>query len=412
MQKNKNLLTDKLGEVKIRIDTLQYNQGKELGIIDNLKKKKYNKFIEEYNNKKNTSFIEKRIKKLKDENEKMQLIMKKDLKKQIEKKNNEINDKEKKEEQKREALLKKIHDEERKDIEKRKKKNTEILLKIKQNINKGPKDKIYLYQKKEDKFLSDENNLVKLENIKRKALMKHINLNEFSEMRKNYEQIKSKKVLESNLKIENIKKSWAKRHKLLPLYINPLSKLITEENNKTKLDEKNKLLKIKNLKTLQKNYSKEKIPKPIKLIKDKINPNESINENINENNNLKIIKPYFSKSNSYSNILRQKIINNYKLKQKNKSLQENITEDNEEIEYKYQSNKNKSYDKNKEKKNDVVDYLKERREIRELNKKRRKSFAGLLSMDYAGTNEIKKLIKNKGIDDNILKIAKYKLDTN
>ena len=29
LQKNKNLLTDKLGEVKIRIETLQYNQGKE-----------------------------------------------------------------------------------------------------------------------------------------------------------------------------------------------------------------------------------------------------------------------------------------------------------------------------------------------------------------------------------------------
>ena len=201
LQKNRNLYTDKLGEIKIRIDTLQYNQGKELGIIDNLKKKKYNKFIEEYNNKKNNSLIEKKIKKLRDESEKMHLIMQKDLKKQIDRKNNEINDKEKKEEQKREALLKKMHDEEREDIEKRKKKNTEILLKIKENINKRPKDKIYLYQKKKDKFLSDENNLVKLEKIKRKAFMKHINLNEFSEMRKNYEQIKSKKALESNLKI-------------------------------------------------------------------------------------------------------------------------------------------------------------------------------------------------------------------
>ena len=142
-------------------------------------------------------------------------------------------------------LRQKIHDEEREDIEKRKKKNTENLLKIKENINKGPKDKIYLYQKKKEKFLSDEYNLVKLEKIKRKAFMKHINLNEFSEIRKNYEQIKSKKVLESNLKIENIKKSWAERHKLIPPYISPLSKLVTEENNKTKLDEKKKLLKIK-----------------------------------------------------------------------------------------------------------------------------------------------------------------------
>ena len=132
------------------------------------------------------------------------------------------------------------------------------------NINKHPKDKIYLYQKNSEKYLSDENNLVKLEKIKRKEFMKHIDLNEFSEMRKNFEQIKSKKALESKLKIENIKKSWVERHKLVPLYASPLSKLITEENNKNKKEEQNKVLRIKNLKTLQKNYSKEKIPKPIK----------------------------------------------------------------------------------------------------------------------------------------------------
>ena len=187
LEKNRNIYMDRLGEVKNRINTLQYNQEKELGIIENNKKMKFNKFIEEYNNKNNTSLIEKKIQKLKEESEKIQLLMKKDLKKQIDKKNNEINNKEKEDKQKREALLKKMHDEEREDIEKRKKKNNEILLKIKKNINKKPKDKKYLYQKKNEKFLSDENNLVKLENIKRKAQMKHIDLNEFSEMRKNYE---------------------------------------------------------------------------------------------------------------------------------------------------------------------------------------------------------------------------------
>ena len=405
LEKNRNIYMDRLGEVKNRINTLQYNQEKELGIIENNKKMKFNKFIEEYNNKNNTSLIEKKIQKLKEESEKIQLLMKKDLKKQIDKKNNEINNKEKEDKQKREALLKKIHDEEREDIEKRKKKNNEILLKIKKNINKKPKDKKYLYQKKNEKFLSDENNLVKLENIKRKAQMKHIYLNEFSEMRKNYEQIKSKQVLESKLKIENIKKSWVERHKLIPLYINPLSKLITEENNKNKKEEQNKILKIKNLKTMQKNYSKDKIPKPIKKLSDKIIENEK------EEKDSKISRPYLVKSNSYSNIIREKMMIKHKEKEnsKNKNLKENISGDedlNSEI-----TQKNKSLNKNKREKIIVFDYLKERRKIKELNKQRRKSFVSISHMDYIGTNEIKNLIKNKGIDDGTLKIAKYKLDS-
>ena len=404
LEKNRNIYMDRLGEVKNRINTLQYNQEKELGIIENNKKMKFNKFIEEYNNKNNTSLIEKKIQKLKEESEKIQLLMKKDLKKQIDKKNNEINNKEKEDKQKREALLKKMHDEEKEDIEKRKKKNNEILLKIKKNINKKPKDKKYLYQKKNEKFLSDENNLVKLENIKRKAQMKHIDLNEFSEMRKNYEQIKSKQVLESKLKIENIKKSWVERHKLIPLYINPLSKLITEENNKNKKEEQNKILKIKNLKTMQKNYSKDKIPKPIKKLSDKIIENEKEADS-------KISRPYLVKSNSYSNIIREKMMIKHKEKEnsKNKNLKENISGDedlNSEI-----TQKNKSLDKNKREKIIVFDYLKERRKIKELNKQRRKSFVSISHMDYIGTNEIKNLIKNKGIDDGTLKIAKYKLDS-
>ena len=404
LEKNRNIYMDRLGEVKNRINTLQYNQEKELGIIENNKKMKFNKFIEEYNNKNNTSLIEKKIQKLKEESEKIQLLMKKDLKKQIDKKNNEINNKEKEDKQKREALLKKMHDEEREDIEKRKKKNNEILLKIKKNINKKPKDKKYLYQKKNEKFLSDENNLVKLENIKRKAQMKHIDLNEFSEMRKNYEQIKSKQVLESKLKIENIKKSWVERHKLIPLYINPLSKLITEENNKNKKEEQNKILKIKNLKTMQKNYSKDKIPKPIKKLSDKIIENEKEADS-------KISRPYLVKSNSYSNIIREKMMIKHKEKEnsKNKNLKENLS-GNEDLNSEI-TQKNKSLDKNKREKIIVFDYLKERRKIKELNKQRRKSFVSISHMDYIGTNEIKNLIKNKGIDDGTLKIAKYKLDS-
>ncbi len=92
---------NKLSEVKTRINTLEYNQEKELGILDNNKKRNYNRFIEEYNNIKSKSLIEKRLKKLRDESEKIKLIMQKDLEKQINEKINEINDKEKRRRKKR-----------------------------------------------------------------------------------------------------------------------------------------------------------------------------------------------------------------------------------------------------------------------------------------------------------------------
>ena len=403
---SKDIYMNKLGEVKSRINTLEYNQEKELGILENVKKRNYNKFIEDYNNIKSKSLIKRKIKKLRDENERIKLIMKKDLEKQIDKKNNEINDKEKKKEEQREALLKKFHDEEREDIEKRKKKNTEILLKIKENIKKKPKEKIYLYQQKFDKYNREESNLVKLEKMKRKAYMKSIDLSEFNEMRKNYEQIKSKRRLETNLKIENIKKSWVERHKLVPLYISPISKLITEEDKKTKNEEKDKIVRIKDLKTLQKNYSNDKIPKPLKKIELKIGKE---NEK-NEKNNSSIIKPYFAKSSSYSNLIRQKIIKDYKEKTKNKEMKEHEKESN----INNKSNNNKigdSFDKNKNNKNEVKDYLKERRKIKELKKERRKSDVGVSTRDYIGIKEVKNIIKEKGMDNNTVKYVKSKLES-
>ena len=398
---NRNICMDKLGELQMRINTLQYKQEKELGILQYNKKMKLNKFIEDYNNKKSRSLIEKKIKKLREESDKIQVVMQKDLEKKIEKKIKDINIKKKEEEQKRIEILKKMHDEEREEIIKRKQKNNEELLKIKEYVNKKPNDKVYLYQKKLDKYISDENNLVKLENIKRKAIMKHIDLKEFSEMQKNYEEIHAKKILESNEKMENIKKSWSERHKLIPLYISPISKLIIEEDNKNKQEQQNKIMKIKDLKTLQINYSKNKVPKPaLKIIeKSSFMRNEKGSGNINNSN---IIKPYFKKSNSYSSLLRKKILDRYRERQEQNRSDESLSKNEELLSKK---NKNKKYN------NKVIDYLKERRKIKELKKERLKSLGRFSSYEYSGTKEISHLIKSNGINDDILKVVKTKLDS-
>ena len=418
IEKSKNNCMVKLEELKNRINILQFKQDKDLGILDNNKKLKLNKFVEDCNNKKSNKMIEQKIKKLHEESEKIQLMMRKDLEKQKEKKNNELNELEKAEEQKRIDILKKLRDDEREDIEKRKKKNTEELLKFKEFINKKPVKAYYLYQKHKDDYVDKENNLVKKENIKRKAYMKHIDLNEFNEMRKNFEQQKSKRILESNEKMKIIKESWSERHKLIPLYSNPVSKLVADEENEMKQAEQDKILRRKELKKIQKNYC---VPKPLKVIKEKVV--EEIH-----NKSHKRPKPHLAKSNSYSDILRQKVIDKYKAEKSKKEkmlseedsyLDEPIIIDNKGNKRKNSNNSNnsnskhagnKSVEKNKFNK-EVIDYLKERRKINELNKEKKRNEGELTKLDYSGTNDIKKLIKENGINDNMLKVAKCKLES-
>ena len=415
IEKSKNNCMVKLEELKNRINILQFKQDKELGIIDNNKKLKLNKFVEDCNNKKSNQMIEQKIKKLHEESEKIQIMMRKDLEKQKEKKNNELNELEKAEEQKRIDILKKLRNEEREDIEKRKKKNTEELLKFKEFINKKPVKAYYLYQKHKDDYVDKEKNLVKLENIKRKAYMKHIDLNEFNEMRKNFEQQKSKRILESNEKIKIIKESWSERHKLIPLYSNPVSKLVADEENEMKQAEQDKILRRKELKKIQKNYC---VPKPLKVIKEKV-----VDENLNKSHRR--AKPHLAKSNSYSDILRQKVIDKYKAEKSKKEkmlseedsyFDEPIIIDNKGNKRKNSNNSNskyagnKSVEKNKFNK-EVLDYLKERRKINELNKEKKRNEGELSKLDYSGTNDIKKLIKENGINDSMLKVAKCKLES-
>ena len=424
IEKSKNAYMMNLEEIKNQINILQYNQDKELGILDNTRKSKLNKFIEDCNNKEKTYLLEQKIKKLQEESEKLQLLMKKDLDNKLKKKNDEINNKEKEEEEKRIELLKKIKDKDREYVEKRKKKNTEELLKIKQFIHKKPLNKTYLYQNKKDKHINDENNLVKLETLKRKEIMKHIDLKEFDEMKKNFDIQKSKRIQESNEKMKIIKESWLQRYKLIPLYVNPLSKILSDEEHKMKQEEQKKILHRKKLKKLQEKY---KVPKPQKLTVEKII------EKQNENNLNKVIirkKPNLIKSNSYSDIIRAKMIEKYKTlqnrREKNKNdellpdedyyldepqLSQKILENSKKVEN--NNNKiNKSFDKNKNKeKKETFDYLKERRKINELNKEKRRNAGELLNIEYSGTNDIKKLIKDNGINDKMLKVAKCKLES-
>lgn len=68
-------------------------------------------------------------------------------------------------------------------------------------------------------------------------------------------------------------------------------------------------------------------------------------------------------------------------------------------------------DKNKNDKKKTEDYLKERRKINELNREKKRNAGELTHLDYSGTNDIRKLIKDNGINENMLKVAKCKLES-
>ena len=329
-----------------------------------------------------------------------------------------------------------MKEQDREYVEKRKKENNEKLLKLKEFIRKKPPETNYLYQKENSNYINKENNLVKMENIKRKAIMKHIDLKEFDEMRKNFEIIKTKKMKESNEKMKLMKNSWSQRFKLIPLYVNPIGKLASEEENKMKQEEQNKIEKRKKLKEIKEQY---KPPKPQKKIIEKIAENE--NGIGNGNGGEKKIfrkKPNLIKSNSYSDMLRQNMLEKYRILQNKKEkmkqaellpdedyyldepeLSKKILENIKKCE-KYNKNdkinqsfeKNKNNDNKKKKKKEPFDYLKERRKINEMNREKKRNAGELTNMGSAGTNDIKKIIKeNNGLNDNALKLAKCKLES-
>ena len=410
IENEKNLFTEKLEELRNRKNSMKFEYEKELGIIENNKKMKLKKFLDDLNNKEKNELIEEKIMKLQEDSKKMQLKMKEDLKEVFDRKNFEIEMMEKENEEKILKHRKEMKEKEKEDIKRRNQKAKEQILKLKDLIHKKPAKTTFLYQEHEKNYLKNQENLIKIENKKRKQYMKHIDLNELNEFAKNYDEKKSQKLIESNLKIEKNKEIWSKRSKLIPEYINPWSKLIKEDEKKMKQEEEKENLERKKFKELQKNY---KVPKPLKIIKE-----------IKDINEKKIkYKKHLLKSNSYSDIIREKMKAKFNsTKNKNEKKEENDkNENNNIINFKlpliYIKKKNVKINKSFEKKENnqknelITDYLNQRRLINEKNRERKRNIGELSKIDYNQTNNIKKLIKENGINENILKIAKSQLES-
>ena len=419
LEKEKSLFIEKLEEIKNRRNSMNYQQEKELGIIEKNKKLKLKKFIDDLNNKEKNEIIEEKIKKIQEDSKKLQLKMKSDLEEVINKKNFKMDQLEKEKEDKIKKYLNDMKEEEKKYIKTRNQKAKEQLLKLKElqleNNKQQKKQKtIHLYKEIEDNYLKNEEDKVKIENKSRKEKMKHIDLNEFNELAKNFDEMKSKQLYESKLKIKKQREIWSQRYKLIPEYVNPLNKVIEEEKNIMKKKEQEKILEMQKLKDLQKQY---KVPKPLIIAKEKTI--DIVDQRKQKSKKILI------KSSSYSDVIRQKMMVKFNTtknkKEKGEEADTNLNKAKDIINFKLpliclkekyrKVNKSFEKDKNNNQNHELsTDYLNQRRLINEKNRERKRNLGELSNLDYSKTNDIRKLIKENGLDENMLKMAKSKLE--
>ena len=409
LEKENDLCFEKLEEIKNRRNALQFKHEKELGIFEKNKKLRLKQFLVDLNNKEKNELIEEKFKKFQEDSKKIQLKMQEEMKEVIERKHYEIEKKKIENEEKTKKFINDKREKEKEDIKNRNQKAREQILKLKVLINNKPISTSLIYKENEDKYLKNEKKLVNNENERRKEYMKRIELNELNEFAKNFDEKKSKKLNESNLKIEKEKEKWSQRYKLIPQYTNPLTKIISDDEKKIKEKVEKMNLEKKKYKELQKHY---KVPRPLIIFKEK-----------KENNNNKKHKKLLIKSGSYSDILRQKM----KIKfYTNKNIKEKEEEENNKkmnkkiINFKLPlicikekaRTINKSFEKvkNNQKNELITEYLRQKRLINEKIREKKRNSGELPKYDLALTNDIKKLIKDNGMDQDVLNLAKSKLE--
>ena len=309
--------------------------------------------------------------------------------------------------------LKHMRDIEREEVKKRKEKNQEEVMKIMKYRNLKPKKGYYLYEKLYNNYLDREDNLVKKENAKRRAYMRHIDSQEFIEMERSY--IERKIQLEESIKERNhsLKQEWTERQKLIPSYINPFLKQLNEEQEKTEQEKELKLQKLIENKNNMKIFSN-------KLLKHK-KWKEKIDNNMlsNKASKNKVFNQNLSFKNQYGDKIRirmMKKIEKSKEKNKEKEKEENINSKNinniNVISSKLTKQKSTITNTHENYQNKVEKIEKnlfnKRIEIPDYLAEKRKKLKPKLNNIYA--NDIKKYLQKSGVTENSLLLTKYKLD--
>ena len=318
--------------------------------------------------------------------------------------------------------LKYMRELEREDIKKRNEKNRVEVLKALKYVNVKPKKGYYLYEKLCNDYLDHRDNLIKKENAKRKAYMRHIDGREILENERNY--LERKIQMEENIKEnkQSLKKEWHERQKLIPNYDNPFIKLLKEEKVKFKLEKELKLQKCIENKTNMINFSN-KLRNSNKF-KERIDV-DSFEKKKEKNGGRKIFNQSLACKNEYSDKIRKKMMKKVEKSRENSKKNEKSRE-NSEIQEKQILKINNSqpklistkrpifinekniYNNNSTDRSNRLSSNNNRIEIPDYLSEHRKKLKPELNNIFA--NDIKKfLIKSRGNEKSLL-ISKYKLE--
>ena len=316
----KEKVNKRLSEVSTQIDKLIFQESRNTGSTKTCTQEKLQHFLDNfeldkinYNKKLNELHKESEIRKQKMLNEIANKLNERSKELLIQERLNEV---------KKMEMIQQKRIEEKTRIKERTKVNNEKLLKFKPYINNKNHNTKYSYI---DNILQYEQNKEQAqheENIKRKAKMQHININEFKDFQKKIIAAKFKAEEESLNKVKMLKEMWSERNKLIPSYTPQIYLKIEEDMNNKQIEVNKKTEKAKLNRSLKIEYSKKKVPRP--KVKDNSNSN-TINEQklpmlkksiSSENITLKLkhqqyynpireVKKYYSKgdnSNNNSNI--------------------------------------------------------------------------------------------------------------
>ena len=269
LNNHKEKLQEQLNDIEFKINEMMGDKIKN----ETSRKNKLKTFLSNFERDK--EIAETRAKKYFQEFKEVNKRKKKDMKEMIDKFKKEMEEKENEDKKKKLDLLQEFIKKERAIEQKRYNEYMKKALEFKNFILEKPKLKLndYLYNKKLEKFYQERNNALRLENSKRKEMMKSISKEEFKSFALNYDLKKEK--MNNNKEEKKIKltEEWRKRRNLLPTYISCFSETAKVE---TKNKEKEEILKtekrlalIDKKKKYCKNIKEEKQPSINKKLQQK-----------------------------------------------------------------------------------------------------------------------------------------------
>ena len=287
LNNQKEKLQEQLNDIEFKINEIMDNKiNNELS-----RKNKLKTFLSNFERDK--EIAETRAKKYFQKFKEVNKRMEKDIKQLTDKVKKELEEKEKEEQKKKFDLLQEFKKKEKAIEQKRYNEYKKKALLFKNFILEKPKLKLndYLYNKNLEKFFQERDNALRLENTKRKEIMKSISKEEFKSFALNYD-LKKKKLM-NNKEEKKIKltEEWKQRKNLLPTYVCSFSEAAKAETKNKEDEEILKTEKVLELINKKKKYSKN--------IKEEKQP--SINkklqqQRLDEINRLKNPKEYYIKN--------------------------------------------------------------------------------------------------------------------